>query len=103
VHVKTSRLTDRKPSEHFQVDIDKVKEGRGEGMEAATWMRTGAVGMPKREVDPVTGHVIGGERCNTDLTSQVSAQRSLHCCCCCYCLVYFQIFQLPNELPYFLN
>ena len=79
-YVKINHLTDRKQSDHIQLDVDKVKESRGEGIEAATWMRTGAVGMPKKEVYPATGHVIGGKRCTTDLTFQVSSAWKMFRC-----------------------
>ena len=58
----------RKPNE--QVHVDKSKEGCGEGLDVATWIRTGVVGMPKK--NQATGHVIGGARQCTDLIMPVS-------------------------------
>ena len=58
----------RKLSGHQKVEVDKTKEGLGHGLDMATWMRTGAVGMPKKTIDPATGHVVGASRQATDLT-----------------------------------
>ncbi len=53
--------------------MDKDKASRGDGLDVATWMRTGTVGMPKRIIDPATGHVEGVSRQVTDLTVLVSS------------------------------
>lgn len=63
----------RKLSGHHQVLMDKDKASRGDGLDVATWMRTGTVGMPKRIIDPATGHVEGVSRQVTDLTVLVSS------------------------------
>ena len=69
---KSHALHPRFQSGHHQVLVDKKEEGCGHGLDVATWMRTGEVGMPKKEVDPATGRVIGGSRQITDLTMPVS-------------------------------
>lgn len=60
-----------KRSAHEQVIADKREAGRGHGMDVASWMRTGEIGMPKTR-DPVTGEVIGTSKKISDVTTLVS-------------------------------
>ena len=60
-----------KRSAHEQVIADKREAGRGYGMDVASWMRTGEVGMPKPQ-NPVTGEVTGANKKISDITALVS-------------------------------
>ena len=60
-----------KRSAHQQVIADKREAGRGHGMDVASWMRTGEIGMPKMR-NPVTGEVIGTNKKISDITALVS-------------------------------
>ena len=60
-----------KRSAHEQVVANKREAERGYGMEVASWMRTGEVGMPKAR-NPVTGEIIGANKKTSDVTAIVS-------------------------------
>lgn len=59
-----------KRSAHKQVVANKREAGRGYGMDVASWMRTGEVGMPKPR-NPVTGEPIGANKKTSDVTADV--------------------------------
>ena len=56
-----------KRSAHEHVAVDKREAEREYGMDVASWMRTGEVGMPKSR-NPVTGQPIGANRNISDVT-----------------------------------
>ena len=60
-----------KRSAHEHVVADKRAAGRGYGMDVASWMRTGEIGMPKPR-NPVTGEPIGTNKKTSDVTAIVS-------------------------------
>ncbi|MCG8620802.1 MAG: hypothetical protein MJE68_02220 [Proteobacteria bacterium] len=59
-----------KRSAHEHVAVDKREAEREYGMDVASWMRTGEVGMPKSR-NPVTGQPIGANRNISDVTAIV--------------------------------
>ena len=59
-----------KRSAHEHVMADKREAERGYGMDVASWMRTGEVGMPKTR-NPVTGQPIGANKNTSDVTTIV--------------------------------
>lgn len=59
-------------SAHEQVVADKREAGRGYGMDVASWMRTGEVGMPKTR-NPATGQLTGANKNTSDVTANVNA------------------------------
>jgi hypothetical protein len=62
--------TAEKRSAHEHVAVDKREVEREYGMDVASWMRTGEVGMPKPR-NPVTGQTIGANRNTSDVTAIV--------------------------------
>ena len=92
----------RKRSGHHQIQVDKSQASKGDGLDMATLMRAGTVGMPKKAIDPATGHVMSVSRQAADLTVLVSRRissgncqltvpstRCYHVCqyvCACMCV-----------------
>ena len=59
-----------KRSAHNHVAVDKREAEMSYGMDVASWMRTGEVGMPKTR-NPLTGQIIGANRNTSDVTAIV--------------------------------
>lgn len=59
-----------KRSAHNHVAVDKREAEMSYGMDVASWMRTGEVGMPKTR-NPLTGQPIGANRNTSDVTAIV--------------------------------
>ncbi len=56
---------------------DQEKEGqgqrgrKGEELDVSSWMKRGMVGVHKKKIDPASGHVIGGTKNTSDVTTMV--------------------------------